>query len=454
MRTIGIYFAKQRKKFQLIDSKKIPMKIFKFGGASIKDAEGFKNVSTIIKAHESESLLIVISAIGKTTNALESVIKHCYAKNNQVHHAFQTIVDDHNKIAKILFESGHLAIKNALETLYVELENCIQSSHLQKDYDALYDQIIVYGELMASTIMSHYLTTQSIKNQWIDARDYIITDQRYRDARIQWVETAELINTTLGPIAEKDLVITQGFIGRSVGGETTTLGREGSDYSAAIFGSLLGADSISIWKDVVGVMNADPNKFSNAELIKELSYNDAIELAYYGASVIHPKTIQPLKAKGIPLYVRSFIDVNEPGTKVSAQSKPITISCKIHKDNQILLEIRTRDFTFIAEDHLKQIFQLLSENNMRCNLMQNSAICFRCVLDSKENQHLALIQQLEFLGLDATCQSNLELISIYNTNSSFNKEEDIGNKDIVLQQNMGKSIHYLVRKPINTDLKN
>lgn len=446
MRTIGIYFAKQRKKVQLIDSKKIPMKIFKFGGASIKDAEGFKNVADIIKAHQNETLLVVISAIGKTTNALESVIKHCYAKNNQVHHAYQTIVDDHNKIAETLFESGHLSIKNALETLYLELEDCIQSSHSQKDYDALYDQIIVYGELLASTIMSHYLDTRSIKNRWIDARDYIITDGRYRDARIQWAETAEQIKTTLGPIAEKDLVITQGFIGRSMGGESTTLGREGSDYSAAIFGSLLDADSISIWKDVLGVMSADPNKFSKAELIKELSYNDAIELAYYGASVIHPKTIQPLKARGIPLYVRSFIDINEPGTKVSSQSKPITISCKIHKDNQILLEISTRDFTFIAEDHLKQIFQLLSENNMRCNLMQNSAICFRCVLDSKENQHLTLIQQLESLGLDAICQSNLELLSIYNTRGLFDKQEEIGNKEIVLQQNMGKSIHYLVKE--------
>jgi aspartate kinase len=247
------------------------------------------------------------------------------------------------------------------------------------------------------------------------------------------------------PIAKKNLVITQGFIGKGFSGETTTLGREGSDYSAAIFGSVMGAESITIWKDVAGVMNADPKKFNNAVLIPELTYNDAIELAYYGASVIHPKTIQPLQANGIPLFVKSFINPDDNGTKVSADSSTISVPCKIHKDQQLLLEISTRDFTFIAEDHLKQIFQALSENKVRCNLMQNSAIYFRCVIDNKENRHEPLIHSLENLGLLVQLHTDMELLSIYHPQGSFDRLSDVGSKEIVLQQNMGNSIHYLIR---------
>jgi aspartate kinase len=421
------------------------MKIFKFGGASVKDAQGVQNVARIIQSYNQNKILVVISAMGKTTNALEQVVHHCFHNTGMANQALQTVFDYHNEILNNLFGEDNLVGVSDIKNLYLELECFVDNPNLQEDYDFLYDQIIGYGEMMATKIVSNYLLSQKIANQWVDARNFILTDSRHRDARVQWKETEKVIKNRLLPIAKKNLVITQGFIGKGFSGETTTLGREGSDYSAAIFGSVMGAESITIWKDVAGVMNADPKKFNNAVLIPELTYNDAIELAYYGASVIHPKTIQPLQANGIHLFVKSFINPDDNGTKVSANSSTISVPCKIHKDQQLLLEISTRDFTFIAEDHLKQIFQALSENKVRCNLMQNSAIYFRCVIDNKENRHEPLIHSLENLGLLVQLHTDMELLSIYHPQGSFDRLSDVGSKEIVLQQNMGNSIHYLIR---------
>jgi aspartate kinase len=421
------------------------MKIFKFGGASVKDAQGVQNVARIIQSYNQNNILVVISAMGKTTNALEQVVHHCFHNTGMANQALQTVFDYHNEILNNLFGEDNLVGVSDIKNLYLELECFVDNPNLQEDYDFLYDQIIGYGEMMATKIVSNYLLSQKIANQWVDARNFILTDSRHRDARVQWKETEKVIKNRLLPIAKKNLVITQGFIGKGFSGETTTLGREGSDYSAAIFGSVMGAESITIWKDVAGVMNADPKKFNNAVLIPELTYNDAIELAYYGASVIHPKTIQPLQANGIPLFVKSFINPDDNGTKVSPDSSTISVPCKIHKDQQLLLEISTRDFTFIAEDHLKQIFQALSENKVRCNLMQNSAIYFRCVIDNKENRHEPLIHSLENLGLLVQLHTDMELLSIYHPQGSFDRLSDVGSKEIVLQQNMGNSIHYLIR---------
>ena len=421
------------------------MKIFKFGGASVKDAQGVQNVARIIQSYNQNKILVVISAMGKTTNALEQVVHHCFHNTGMANQALQTVFDYHNEILNNLFGEDNLVGVSDIKNLYLELECFVDNPNLQEDYDFLYDQIIGYGEMMATKIVSNYLLSQKIANQWVDARNFILTDSRHRDARVQWKETEKVIKNRLLPIAKKNLVITQGFIGKGFSGETTTLGREGSDYSAAIFGSVMGAESITIWKDVAGVMNADPKKFNNAVLIPELTYNDAIELAYYGASVIHPKTIQPLQANGIPLFVKSFINPDDNGTKVSADSSTISVPCKIHKDQQLLLEISTRDFTFIAEDHLKQIFQALSENKVRCNLMQNSAIYFRCVIDNKENRHEPLIHSLENLGLLVQLHTDMELLSIYHPQGSFDRLSDVGSKEIVLQQNMSNSIHYLIR---------
>jgi len=421
------------------------MRIFKFGGASIKDAAGVKNVASILTADGYQDVLVVISAMGKTTNALESVIHHCYHSTGEAKTALQVVFDYHNSILTELFEKGNIFGISDIKSLYSELEHIVESP-AKEDYDFLYDQIIGYGELIATKIVSNYLLSHGIENQWVDARNLIITDSRHRDARVQWEKTEKAITSQLMPLTRKNLVITQGFIGRGNGGETTTLGREGSDYSAAILGSVMGAKSITIWKDVAGVMNADPKKFENAVLIPALTYNDAIELAYYGASVIHPKTIQPLKANHIPLFVRSFLNPTAPGTKVSDEDSRIEVACKIHKDNQLLLEISTKDFTFIAEDHLKQIFQAMSESKVRCNLMQNSAIVFRCVIDNKENKHNPLVKALEQLGLEVSVQTDLELLSIYHPDGKFNAAIDLAsNKKVVLQQNMGNSIHYLLK---------
>lgn len=416
----------------------------------MKDAEGVRNVASVIQHYGEGDLLVVVSAMGKITNALEEVVHHCFHQTGQAHEALTRVVDYHNQILGNLFDSGDLFGVNDIKNLYLELECFVDSPNSLDDYDFLYDQIIGYGELISTKIVSNYLLSQQIGNQWLDARNFILTDSRHRDARVDWQATEKLISKRLLPIAKKNLIVTQGFIGRGNSGETTTLGREGSDYSAAIFGSLLGAESITIWKDVAGVMSADPRKFSDAELISELGYSDAIELAYYGASVIHPKTIQPLQNRGIPLYVKSFIDPSKPGTRVSAEGTSLQLACKIHKNNQLLVVISTRDFTFIAEDHLKEIFAAMATNKVRVNMMQNSAIEFRCVIDNKENRHEPLERELEALGLAVNITGDLELLSVYHPENQRRADVELlpkewrQSKRILLQQNSGTATHFLM----------
>lgn len=421
------------------------MKIYKFGGASVKDAEGVRNVANIISQEKNNDILVVISAMGKTTNALETLVNATFKNEKSASEVLQSIIQSHNELLDELFQENAFIWINEVRNLFLELECLIDNENLKDDYDFLYDQIVSYGELISTRIVSAYLLSQNIQNQWIDARNFIITDSRYRDAKVQWEETEKVVSNRLKPLAAKNLIITQGFIGKGEKGETTTLGREGSDYSAAIFGKLLGAESVTIWKDVAGVMNADPKKFENTVLISELSYNDAIELAYYGASVIHPKTIQPLKAANIPLFVKSFINITEPGTKVSEDSKPLSVPCKIHKSNQMMLEISTKDFNFIVEEHLKQIFEALSHYKVRAHLMQNSAIHFRCVIDSKENKHMPLIEHLGSMGLNIHIVENLDLLSIYQPIESSSDEMKQFGK-IIMQQNMGNAAHYVIQK--------
>jgi aspartate kinase len=421
------------------------MKIYKFGGASVKDAEGVRNVANIISQEKNNDILVVISAMGKTTNALETLANATFKNEKSASEVLQSIIQSHNELLDELFQENAFIWINEVRNLFLELECLIDNENLKDDYDFLYDQIVSYGELISTRIVSAYLLSQNIQNQWIDARNFIITDSRYRDAKVQWEETEKVVSNRLKPLSAKNLIITQGFIGKGEKGETTTLGREGSDYSAAIFGKLLGAESVTIWKDVAGVMNADPKKFENTVLISELSYNDAIELAYYGASVIHPKTIQPLKAANIPLFVKSFINITEPGTKVSEDSKPLSVPCKIHKSNQMMLEISTKDFNFIVEEHLKQIFEALSHYKVRAHLMQNSAIHFRCVIDSKENKHMPLIEHLGSMGLNIHIVENLDLLSIYQPIESSSDEMKQFGK-IIMQQNMGNAAHYVIQK--------
>ena len=419
------------------------MKIYKFGGASVKDAAGVRNVASIIAKEKNNDVLVVISAMGKSTNALETLVNAAFKNDKSASSILKDFIESHNQLLDELFEENSFIWTNEVRNLFLELECLIDNENLKDDYDFLYDQIVSFGELISTRIVSAYLLIQNIQNQWLDARNLIITDSRYRDAKVQWEETERVVTNRLKPLAAKNLIITQGFIGKGESGETTTLGREGSDYSAAIFGKLLGAESVTIWKDVAGVMNADPKKFDNTVLISELSYNDAIELAYYGASVIHPKTIQPLKAANIPLYVKSFLNIDQPGTKVSEFSKPLSVACKIHKSNQLMLEISTKDFNFIVEEHLKQIFEALSNFKVRAHIMQNSAIHFRCVVDDKENKHLPLVNYLTEMGLNINVIENLELLSIYQPEAISTEEVSKFGK-IIMQQNMGNAAHFVV----------
>lgn len=422
------------------------MRIYKFGGASVKDASGVKNVAQIIAERGKNDLLVVVSAMGKTTNSLEKLISAAYNKSAEVSELLLSVKMTHLSIVKELFNEDEVMYFNEIENLFLELECMIENQQLLEDYDFLYDQVVGFGELISTRIISGYLLKIGVRNQWVDARNFIITDSRHRDARVQWEETEKVIQHRLEPLSKKNLLITQGFIGRGSKGETTTLGREGSDYSAAIFGKLLRAESVSIWKDVEGVLNADPKKFDNTVLIPELTYNDAIELAYYGASVIHPKTIQPLKAVGIPLYVRSFLNVHKQGTRVFEGHGSLNVPCKILKEDQTLIEIVSRDFTFIAENHLRDIFELFTNHKVRVNIMQNSAIHFRCVIDAKENQHSPLLEALASMGFKVSTERGHKLLSIYQPKIGEARAEadTIGN--VIMEQQMEQTAHFLISR--------
>ncbi|MGB0269161.1 MAG: aspartate kinase [Bacteroidia bacterium] len=422
------------------------MRIYKFGGASVKDASGVKNVAQIIAERGKNDLLVVVSAMGKTTNSLEKLISAAYNKSAEVSELLLSVKMTHLSIVKELFNEDEVMYFNEIENLFLELECMLENEQLLEDYDFLYDQVVGFGELISTRIISGYLLKIGVRNQWVDARNFIITDSRHRDARVQWEETEKVIQHRLEPLSKKNLLITQGFIGRGSKGETTTLGREGSDYSAAIFGKLLRAESVSIWKDVEGVLNADPKKFDNTVLIPELTYNDAIELAYYGASVIHPKTIQPLKAVGIPLYVRSFLNIQKQGTRVFEGHGSLNVPCKILKEDQTLIEIVSRDFTFIAENHLRDIFELFTNHKVRVNIMQNSAIHFRCVIDAKENQHSPLLEALASMGFKVSTERGHKLLSIYQPKIGEARAEadTIGN--VIMEQQMEQTAHFLISR--------
>ena len=421
------------------------MKIYKFGGASVKNAEGIKNVANIISNEQEAEILVVVSDIGKTTNALESVVDACFYNKPELNELLLSVKSTHLNIVKELFDDTDIMFINEVENLFLELECIVENDQLHEDYDFLYDQIVTYGELISSRILSSYLLKVGTRTQWIDARNFIITDSRYRDARVHWEETERIIQNRLLPLSKKNLIITQGFMGRGEKGETTTLGREGSDYSAAIFGKGLNAESVTIWKDVPGVLNADPKRFENTELLPELTYNDAIELAYYGASVIHPKTIQPLKAAKIPLYVRSFIDKDKTGTRVFEGEHRIQTPCFILKDKQWLLEISSSDFTFIAEDHLRELFERFAEHKVRVNIMQNSAIRFRCAIDHKEHEHEPLINSLKKAGFMVAAQSNLKLLSVYQPSIEDARKRASEMGKIILEQQVESAAHFLIR---------
>ena len=356
------------------------MRIFKFGGASVKDAEGIKNVHNVLQTVGFEDVLLVISAMGKTTNALEVVINNYFDKSPELQSSIQEVKKYHNQILLDLFEDDKNAVFKDVNSLFAELDHFV-SQNKSPNYNFVYDQIVSFGELISTTIISHYMGFTGIKTQWIDVRTLIKTDANYRDANVNWDTTQKLISKT---VKKKILNVTQGFLGSDENNFTTTLGREGSDYTAAIFAYCLNAESVTIWKDVPGVMNADPRYFENAKLLNQISYREAIELAFYGATVIHPKTLQPLQKKEIPLFVKSFINPTLPGTSVSkgADLDP-HLPCFILKKNQLLLSLSSIDFSFIMEENISEIFSLLHDYKMKVSLIQNSAISFSVCIDDK-----------------------------------------------------------------------
>lgn len=419
------------------------MRVFKFGGASVKDAEGIKNVYDVLQKVGYEDVLLVVSAMGKTTNALEVVIKNYFEKSNELNSSVQEVKKHHNQILLDLFEDEKNEVFTAVNAFFSELEYFL-ANNKSPNYNFVYDQIVSFGELISTTIISHFMNFMGIHTQWIDVRNFIKTDATYRDAEVDW----EVTQKNIGKNVKRNILnITQGFLGADENNFTTTLGREGSDYTAAIFAYCLNAESVTIWKDVPGVMNADPRYFENASLLNQISYREAIELAFYGATVIHPKTLQPLQKKEIPLYVKSFINPLLKGTSVSkgVDLEPY-LPCFIVKRNQLLISLSSIDFSFIMEENISEIFALFHEFKIKVNLIQNSAISFSvCVEDKFENfNDMNAILSKKF-KVDFSENVTLYTIRHFDDKAAEAVEE---NKEVLLKQ-VSRETMQMVTKDLN-----
>ncbi len=372
------------------------IKVFKFGGASVKDAAAVKNVCKILKSFAGDQIIIVISAMGKTTNLLEKVVHAYMKKETTSHDLLKNVKTFHTNIIEDLFADHHHPVYESVNNLFVEVDWVLEEP--QRDFDFIYDQIVSVGELVSTRIVSAYLNDHGVSNSWFDIRDALHTDNNYRDANINWEQSSSSVKEKMLPLITdaNPIVVTQGFIGVTSENYTTTLGREGSDYTAAILAYLTDAEAVYIWKDVPGVLNADPKYFNDAQKLEQISYLDAIELAYFGASVIHPKTIKPLENKGIPLYVKSFISPESKGTIIgkNIETKPL-IPSFIFKNKQVLLSISAKDFSFIAEESLSSIFATFAQHGIKMNLMQNSAISFSVCVDDDPLNFPDLIEDLK-----------------------------------------------------------
>lgn len=416
------------------------MQVFKFGGASIKDANGVKNLASVLNKTGHKNTLIVVSAMGKTTNAIELLIKNYFENKKELQSSLQEVKKYHNEILLDLFENvNHIAFKK-VNTLFDELNRFLKTNK-SPDYNFVYDQVIGFGELLSTTIISEYLNAIGIKNNWIDVRNQIKTDNYYRRANVDWKETQRLISSKFNTSI---LNITQGFLGSDKNNFTTTLGREGSDYTAAIYAYCLNAELVTIWKDVSGVLNADPRYFENAQLLNKISYREAIELAFYGASVIHPKTLQPLQGKEIPLYVKSFLNPEAPGTQIgkNATLDPM-IPCFIVKKNQVLISLSSLDFSYIVEENIGEIFNLLHTYKMKVDVIQNSAISFSVCVDDIYNNLDKLLHHLK-AKFKVTTDKNVSLYTIRHYNqSAINQIET--DKTVLLKQLTQETVQVVTK---------
>lgn len=422
------------------------MQVFKFGGASVKDSEGVKNVAEVLKQFPNEKICVVISAMGKTTNALENLANAFFYKTENPENILEEIKRFHFTICDQLFFDEKHSIYNELENTFVELHWAIEDEPTHT-FDFEYDQIISIGEVLSTKIVSAYLKKININNKWVDARGLIQTDNTYRNAKVDFDLTETFIKESLSPIFEThDYVITQGFIGGTSENFTTTLGREGSDYTASIIAYCLNATSVTIWKDVPGVLNADPKWFNNTKKIDVLSYQDAIELTYYGATVIHPKTIKPLQNKNIPLFVKSFLKPTEAGTIIKDGENRLNIPSYIFKINQVLISIQPKDFSFIAEENLSDIFNIFSKIGVKINLMQLSAISFSVCCDDEIEKIKLLVLELQ-KTFKVLYNSNLELMTVrYYTPEIIDKL--IKNKIILLEQRSRFTVQMVMQNEL------
>lgn len=387
------------------------MQVFKFGGASVKDAEGVKNVVEVLKQFPDQKISVIVSAMGKTTNALERLAKAFFYNAENPESILEEIKKYHFDICRQLFSNNAHPIFTELENTFVELYWAIEDEPTH-GFDFEYDQIVSMGEIISTKIISAYLNEVGLPNKWIDARGLIQTDNSYREGKVDFELTEALVQRDLEPVFNSfNIIVTQGFIGGTSENFTTTLGREGSDYTASILAYCLNAKNVTIWKDVPGVLNADPKWFSHTKKIDELSYHDAIELTYYGATVIHPKTIKPLQNKNIPLYVKSFLKPKEEGTVIKDGEKRLNIPSYIFKVNQVLISIQPKDFSFIAEDNLSDIFEMFAKHGVKINLMQLSAISFSVCCDNDEFKIQDLVKDLQ-TQFKVLYNSGLELMTV------------------------------------------
>jgi aspartate kinase len=419
------------------------MKVYKFGGASVNSIERIQQTAAILKAHTQQKILIVISAMGKTTNALEKVADaFCAGNQQQALQLFEVIKQQHLTTAKYLLVKNYNATYNQLINFFTEAEWLLHDTPV-REFDYYYDQIVCIGELLSTCIVSAYWNEVGITNTWIDVRDIFRTDNNFKEANVDWNTTQDKTDKYIKPLFnETNIVVTQGFIGATDENESTTLGREGSDYSAAIFANMLDAESQTIWKDVEGIMNADPKQFAAAQLIPELNYNEVIEMAYYGAQVIHPKTIKPLQNKDIPLLVKCFLNADLPGTVIHHQHIKKLPPIIVWKQDQVLMQLNSKDFSFVGERPIGMLYHMFEAHNIRPNLSQNGAISFVCCLDNREEklQQLALEAAEMF---DVQIKKGLTLLTIRHYTEAL-LQSLTANKKIVLTQKSTDTVQVLM----------
>ncbi|MFI5154680.1 MAG: aspartate kinase [Chitinophagales bacterium] len=420
------------------------MKVFKFGGASVNTIERIRNLGDILRSFPNEKILIVISAMGKMTNALEKVVRAFFQKRKEESiHLFQQVKEDHMKIAKALLLKNLPTAEIQLRDFFTEVEWLLHDKPL-REFDYYYDQVVCVGELLSTAIVSAYLNETGIVNKWIDVRDLFRTDDNFRDANIDWDSTNARIKNELLPLFNENmLVLTQGFIGSTDENESTTLGREGSDYSAAVFANILDAESQTIWKDVEGVMNADPKIFPDAQLISELNYDEVIEMAYYGAQVIHPKTIKPLQNKSIPLFVKCFLDKDLPGTVIHQKQIPGLPPIIVLKENQVLIHLHSTDFSFVGEKPIASLYHMFADLKVKPNLLQSGAVNLQICMDDRTERIEKLATQAAEI-FDVTIEKGLTLLTIRHYNDPTIAKLVAG-RDVVLRQQTPETIQVLMK---------